>query len=383
VHVLTADGGAVAGWPHDLGVATLASPAVADLDGGGGLEILVADDGGGLSALDAGGQLLWHVQRVLGGPSSPALGDLDGAGGLEVVVGSMDGKVYAFDASGQAVPGWPVSTGSAVLGSPALGDVDGDGAAEVFIGSFDTSVHAWRGDAQVIPGFGDTAFPCSVGAAIFSSPALGDIDQDTHVEVLLGSYSRQLFRATAAGSVAAGSVPWPEFRGGGGHQGATGAGLMPRLPTDLSLSLTDGVDEVLPGQDVAYKLAIQNVGPNAADGAELTLEVGPNLSECTWTCASLPGGLCPSGAGVGSIDLRVDLPVNGRLGFEVDCRVVDEVVGDQVVVHAAIGIPADRFDLDTSDNQAVDVNLNAGGLIFADGFEGGDTLRWSSTVEDP
>ena len=71
---------------------------------------------------------------------SPALADLDGNGTLDVVVGALDQRLYAFDGHGGDLPGFPVrldsgaaDDGNEIVNSPAIVDLDGDGKPEVVI----------------------------------------------------------------------------------------------------------------------------------------------------------------------------------------------------------------------------------------------------------
>ena len=64
--------------------------------------------------------------------ASPALAQLDGRGKLDIVVGAGDGKVYAWNGRGRRLPGWPVEARDGedrerIVSSPAVGDIDGDG----------------------------------------------------------------------------------------------------------------------------------------------------------------------------------------------------------------------------------------------------------------
>ena len=70
--------------------------------------------------------------------SSPVCADLNNDGTLEVIVGSgidFDGnhKVYVFHHDGTLMPGWPVPTASTIRGSPAVGDLNGDGNLEIVV----------------------------------------------------------------------------------------------------------------------------------------------------------------------------------------------------------------------------------------------------------
>jgi hypothetical protein len=106
--------------------------------------------------------------------SSPAIGDIDGDGWLDIVVGtggyepSGGNKVYAWDRDGNSLPGWPKTTGGNMPAPPALGDLDDDGDLEVVVGcgaegdSYPapcSELYAWHGDGRDVNGFPLTVGP--------------------------------------------------------------------------------------------------------------------------------------------------------------------------------------------------------------------------------
>src|SRR2546422_751755 len=76
---------------------------------------------------------------------SPVLADLDGDGFLDIVVAAMDQHVYAWDRHGNLLPGWPVKiqdpapgpgqtpVGAESINTPVVADLAGDGHLEVVI----------------------------------------------------------------------------------------------------------------------------------------------------------------------------------------------------------------------------------------------------------
>ena len=76
-----------------------------------------------------------HVKR--GFIASPALADLQGDGALEIVIGALDQHVYAWDGEGAALTGFPVKLrdptlpGAEIITTPAVGDITGDGRPEI------------------------------------------------------------------------------------------------------------------------------------------------------------------------------------------------------------------------------------------------------------
>ncbi len=230
----------LAGWPVDVGGSTEGSPALFDMDGDGDFEVVVATADGEVWVLDHTGAPLpgWPATAVdliedvdpddpanhLDAPayssgavssevhqaiiSTPAVEDLDGDGEPEVVVGTLGGKLYVFGADGSVRPGFPVEMDfDHITAEPltklnnldfgffaaiALGDLDNDGDLEIVAAGMDQHVYVWHHDGEPLSGW---PVRCQyVGASvglqgdrIVSSPAIGDVDGDGWLEVVLGT----------------------------------------------------------------------------------------------------------------------------------------------------------------------------------------------------
>jgi hypothetical protein len=166
------------------------------------------------------------------GESSPTLADLDGDGVLDLVIATADGRVHALDGSGAELPGWPVATnldvlhtGSAgfvsaavsdqvhesILSSVAVGDLDRDGTVEVVVASTQGQLYVFSAAGVLRPGFPVTTTPAFSDPAIrneanrldpgfFATPALADLDNDDQLEIIVGAMDRHLYVWRADGT---------------------------------------------------------------------------------------------------------------------------------------------------------------------------------------
>jgi len=201
-------------FPINLKMDANSSPALADLDSDGRVEIIVGDDAGFLHVFTLDGSELPGFPRLAGDriESSPAVVDLDGDNVLDIIVGAADGYVYVWNAVGDVRLGWPVATGDEVGASPSVADIDGDGQLNVIVGSRNRRLYAFSPDGSSTPGF-----PIGCGDKIFSSPWVGDLDGDGRTDIVVGA-NNGIHRICNIGKL--GAAPWPMFRRDTAHTGA-------------------------------------------------------------------------------------------------------------------------------------------------------------------
>ena len=226
----------VTGYPVELGSSGEASPVMVDLDGDEVFELIVPESSGLVHAYKNGPVETAGWPTTTGylqgqdpgldnyrlsaayqsGAVDPdryqaiqlgvAAGDLDGDGSLEIVAGTMDGEVYVWGAGGSIETGFPVALDPThsqvpewkieygIFAPPVLADIDGDTNhdLEIIVTGMDQWVYAWHHDGTAVSGWPvlcrdpieDTA------ARIISSPAIGDIDGDGTVELIVTTNER-------------------------------------------------------------------------------------------------------------------------------------------------------------------------------------------------
>jgi hypothetical protein len=318
------------GFPKDLGSSGEASPALANLAGGRAAEVVLATSEGLVHVLNGrtGRDVRGWPRRMRGrgatalrrgiGPvrrgfvGTPAVGDVAGGRGREVVAAGLDGRVYAWTARGRRVRGFPVridqrgatpKLDEAIYSSPALADLRGDGKLEIVAGAADQKVYAWGGHGRRVPGWPVLARDAGGDVAkILSSPAIGDLDGDGSPDVVEGTAEAYGSTPDTSGRVHAWSAAGRPLPGWPVAPAALAADSIPLAGEGVPASPVvadvdgDGRDEVAvaafsgqpelyrgdgspyPGAGLRSHFSVESKGASSRSGAAAQVAVGSNFA---------------------------------------------------------------------------------------------------------
>jgi len=233
------------------------------------------------------------------GEASPLMADLNNDQVFELVVAANDGLVHAYNAQGRDMPGWPVRVGRIpgqnpeafnYLGSPAylsgavdgdvrqgflsgvaVGDLDADGEMDVVVGTVDGEVYAWRSDGSLRDGFPVAMNPVfqqpltdKIDYGFMSYPVLVDLDPDADetLEIVIAGMDMYVYAWRHDGSELEG---WPVLCRDGDRSGRINATpALADLDGNGRFELVVGTSEII--DDAGRVYALQPEGNSHPDG---------------------------------------------------------------------------------------------------------------------
>lgn len=214
-HVYCLDGFGQVEWRYEeLAPYGRSGPNISDLDNDGRPEVLITRSNVGLDrcimALDgATGTFLWRSQDMMQGYVSNAFADFDGEGRWNVLHGDKGNHLYCENHDGSRA--WQVELGGrGLFWAPAVADIDGDGYTETVAGMRGEDPETGA-SVYVIGADGTIDDRLDLGSDVNSSPAIGDIDGDGQLEVLIGAQAPPALHCVSWNG--GGRVDWPSLRG--------------------------------------------------------------------------------------------------------------------------------------------------------------------------
>jgi hypothetical protein len=223
------DGSVMPGFPVATSGVVKSTPALADVNNDGFLEIVVAayhsTDLDYIYCVDYQGNQLdgWPVRAGYCRLSSPALADIDNDGDLEIFIGGLQTAggyteiLYGYDYQGNSLEGWPVllpHDGGAgnINSSPVVAEIDDDpDSPEIFVKTYN-NIFGLNADGSYIEGFPYAINDDGNTGTYSPSPAIGDLDNDGEAELIFASSSGRLYLVDWTGTYDADRSDWPMYK---------------------------------------------------------------------------------------------------------------------------------------------------------------------------
>src|SRR5204863_7601180 len=126
-------------------------------------------------------------------------------------------------------------------------------------------------------------------------------------------------------------------------------------PPDISITKTDGVTAAPRGGTVAYTIVVKSDGLAPITGAIVTDTFPAQLTNITWSCVGIGGGVCGSASGTGNISQTVNLPGVSSVTYTALATILPTATGT-VSNTATVAAPPATIDANPANNTATDTD---------------------------
>ena len=196
IYVLNAEDGSLL-WKHNMGGCNDAAPVIYDVDSDGVKDVILGSSCNPVLTCFSGdsGHIKWQVP--FGGTDSPlSIADIDGDGQADLLTGDFAGHLDCYNPR-NGVLKWQITvdSNSAIEASPALVDVNNDGHPDIIVNTWSyggngdsTAIYAYDGMTHSL--IWKNGLPKDV---IYHGAAFADVDEDGKPELSISCYDANVY----------------------------------------------------------------------------------------------------------------------------------------------------------------------------------------------
>jgi WD40 repeat protein len=219
LYIWKKDGTNFGTFPKTPGTVSYGNTAVGDVNKDGILDVVYVTEGGAVNIYNTktGNQLPGWPKAISmkSNPKtpSPALADFDNDGFLEIVIANNHvtptlSAVQVYNYQGNLLPGWPIIVGGFTSeSSPIVADVSGDGVPDILFGNEGGLLYGWNKNGVNLPGF-----PLTVGDFIRSVPVADDVDGDGSINLVLTGWDKNVYIWNFTAPFNQNAAQWPMLK---------------------------------------------------------------------------------------------------------------------------------------------------------------------------
>jgi hypothetical protein len=198
VHITTANGEALPGFPLNLGANVVGSIAMSNLQNNGSYGFAASLSNNNIVAFNSDGEILFTQPANSTLRSGPVIARLISGESEKVIAMTQNGVLHVLNPDGSYVPNYPATIGGAFLSTPSVADLNSDGNLEIVACALNGNLHAIDAvSAQNITGFPVTGISGSQNPV-----TIANLDGDPNPELIVAtSTSGELLAFNHDGSV--------------------------------------------------------------------------------------------------------------------------------------------------------------------------------------